>query len=148
MVLMVIGASPGSTAGGIKTTTFFVLLRGLYASATNSSEKAFHYSIPKEAFRKASVIVLFALGVIVGASFLMSVFDPLIDMRDIIFEASSAFGTVGLSTGITSTLSTGSKIVTMVLMYIGRLGPLTVATLWHFSKTERVSFPEGNIAIG
>ncbi len=148
MVLMVIGASPGSTAGGIKTTTFFVLLRGLYTSATNSSEKAFHYSIPKEAFRKASAIILFALGVIIGASFLISAFEPLVDMRDIIFEASSAFGTVGLSTGITSTLSTGSKIVTMVLMYIGRLGPLTVATLWHFSKEERVSFPEGNIAIG
>ena len=147
-VLMIIGASPGSTGGGIKTTTFFVLLRGMFASATNRSEKAFKYSIPKEAFRKASAILLLAACIICVSSFAISFFDPFLPMRDVIFEMSSAFGTAGLSTGITSSLSLSSKIVSMIVMYIGRLGPLTVTSLWYFSGVERVRYPEGNIAIG
>lgn len=147
-VLMIIGASPGSTGGGIKTTTFFVLLRGMFASATNRSEKAFKYSIPKDAFRKASTIVLLAVCIICASSFAVSLFDPQVAMKDVVFEMSSAFGTAGLSTGITSSLSLPSKIVSMIVMYIGRLGPLTVTSLWYFSGVERVRYPEGNIAIG
>ena len=60
----------------------------------------------------------------------------------------SAFGTVGLSTGITPTLSVGSKIVSIMVMFIGRLGPLTVVSLWYFSRGENINYPEGNIAIG
>ncbi len=60
----------------------------------------------------------------------------------------SAFGTVGLSTGITPGLSLPSKILSICIMYIGRLGPLTVASLWYFTKGERAVYPEGNLAIG
>ena len=148
MLLMVIGASPGSTGGGIKTTTVFVLLYGLVASATNRSEKAFNYSIPKNAFRKACVILLLAFSVIAVSSFSICVIEPSLDLRDVLFEMSSAMGTVGLSTGITPGLATGSKIISMLVMYVGRLGPLTVASLWYFSKVERVRYPDGNIAIG
>ena len=114
-VLMFIGASPGSTGGGIKTSTFFVLLQGIKSAATNKDEKAFHYAIPKNAFRKAAVI---------------------------------AARTVGLSTGITPDLCDGAKLLSIVIMYIGRLGPLTIASLWYFTRGDRVSYPEGNIAIG
>lgn len=147
-VLMFIGASSGSTGGGIKTSTFFVLLRGMYSAATNKSETAFHYAIPKDAFKKASVIALLALGIIISGSYLMSIFEPQIDTMDILFETISAFGTVGLSTGVTPDLTLKSKLLSILIMYIGRLGPLTVATLWYFGKGERTRYAEGNISIG
>lgn len=146
--LMFIGASPGSTGGGIKTSTFFVLLQGIKMAATNKSEKAFHYAVPNNAFRKAAVITLIALGVVGTGTYLMGILEPGINLMDALFEVTSAFGTVGLSTGITPGLCDGSKLLSILVMYIGRLGPLTIASLWYFTKGERISYPEGNIAIG
>ncbi len=148
IVLMFIGASPGSTGGGIKTSTFFVLLVGIYSAATNKSEKAFRYAIPSDLFRKSAIITFLALGVVIIGTWMMIVMDPQVSMLDALFEVTSAFGTVGLSTGITTSLSIGSKILSILIMYIGRLGPLTIVTLWYFSRGERVTYPEGNIAIG
>jgi len=148
IVLMFIGASPGSTGGGIKTSTFFVLLQGIKAAATNKSEKAFRYAIPKKAFRKASVISLLAIAAVLVSTYLIVCLEPDIRLIDALFEMTSAFGTVGLSTGITPSLCVTSKLISMFMMYIGRLGPLTIASLWFFSEGENVKFPEGNIAIG
>ena len=148
IILMIIGASPGSTGGGIKTSTFFALIQGVKSAATNKSEKAFHYAVPKEAFRKASVIMILAMCVVTVGSYLMGIFEPDIDFIDILFEVASAFGTAGLSTGITQQIGIAGKLLSIVIMYIGRLGPLTIATLWHFSKGERINYPEGNITIG
>lgn len=147
-VLMFIGASSGSTGGGIKTSTFFVLLQGIKSAATNKSEKAFHYSIPKVAFRKASVITILAVGVVFIGTYLFMIMEPEIPLTDALFEVTSAFGTVGLSTGITPGLGVGAKLLSIIIMFIGRLGPLTIASMWYFSRGERVKFPEGNIAIG
>ena len=147
-VLMFIGASSGSTGGGIKTSTFFVLLQGIKSAATNKSEKAFRYAVPAESFRKAAVITLMALGVVVTGTYLMVIMEPDVSLMDALFEITSAFGTVGLSTGITPGLSDGSKLRSILTMYIGRLGPLTIATLWYFTKGERTSYPDGNISIG
>lgn len=148
IVLMFIGASPGSTGGGIKTTTFFTLLVGIRSAATNRSEKAFRYSLPKEAFRKAAVITLIGLLVVLVGTLLFMLAEPTVPLADALFEVVSAFGTVGLSTGITPTLGLHAKLLSILLMYIGRLGPLTVATLWYFSHGERVRFPEGDLSIG
>ena len=148
IVLMFIGASPGSTGGGIKTTTFFTLLVGIRSAATNRSEKAFRYSLPKEAFRKSAVITLIGLLVVLVGTLLFILAEPTVPLADALFEVVSAFGTVGLSTGITPTLGLHAKLLSILLMYIGRLGPLTVATLWYFSHGERVRFPEGDLAIG
>ncbi len=147
-VLMFIGASPGSTGGGVKTTTFFVLLQGVKGVATNRPEKAFHYSIPKEAFKKASIITVLAISLIIISTYLLVLFEPNISFMDALFEMTSAFGTVGLSTGITPTLSVSSKILSIVMMYIGRLGPLTIVSLWNFNKIQRFYYPEGNISVG
>lgn len=147
-ILMFIGASPGSTGGGIKTSTFFVLFQGVKSAATNRSEKAFKYAIPSDAFKKAGVITLLALSVVLVGTYLLLLMDPDVSIRDALFEMTSAFGTVGLSTGVTSGLSIGSKLLSIVIMYIGRLGPLTVASIWYFNKGERARHPEGNIAIG
>ena len=148
ILLMFIGASPGSTGGGIKTSTFFVLLQGIKSSATNKSEKAFHYSIPKDAFRKAAVISTLAVSIIIISTYILCITDPAVSIRDALFEMVSAFSTVGLSTGISPSLSVGGKVVSLLIMYIGRLGPLTIASMWYFSRGERVSYPQGNISIG
>ena len=148
MVLMFIGASPGSTAGGIKTTTIFVLFQGVKSSAINKSEKAFKYAVPKNAFKKAAVITVIGITVVLTGTFLMSLFEPNLEIKDIVFEIVSAYGTVGDSTGITPSISTASKILSMLVMFIGRLGPMTIVTLWYFSHGERVRYPEGNISIG
>ena len=147
-VLMFIGASPGSTGGGIKTSTVFVLLQGIKSAATNKSERAFNYSIPPDAFRKSAVIAILAFVIITFSTFIISVFEPSMAMEDLFIEIVSAFATVGLSTGITPCLCTASKIICIMLMYIGRLGPLTVATLWNFTDSERARYPYGNISVG
>ncbi len=147
-LLMFIGASPGSTGGGIKTSTFFVMLQGIKAAATNKNEKGFRYALPQGTFKKAAVITILALCVVFTGTYLMVAMEPDIRAIDALFEITSAFGTVGLSTGITGGLSDGSKVLSILIMYIGRLGPLTIATLWHFTKGERIEYPEGNIAIG
>ena len=69
-------------------------------------------------------------------------------IRDALFEVTSAFGTVGLSTGITTGLGTASKLLSIVIMYIGRLGPLTIATHWNITNGERTRYPYRNIAKG
>ena len=148
IVLMFIGASPGSTGGGIKTTTVFVLFKGIVSAATNKGEKAFKYAIPKNAFRKAAVVTVLGINVVLIGTFLISIFEPQLELRDILFEVVSAYGTVGLTTGITTSLSAASKILSMIIMFIGRLGPMTIVTLWYFSRGERISYPEGNISIG
>ncbi len=148
IILMFIGASPGSTGGGIKTSTMFVLIQGIGAAATNKNEKGFRYAIPQGTFKKAAVIAILALGVVLTGTYIMLIMEPDIRLIDALFEITSAFGTVGLSTGITGGLSTESKILSIIIMYIGRLGPLTVASLWYFTKGERIEYPEGNIAIG
>lgn len=147
-VLMFIGASPGSTGGGIKTSTFFALIQGIQSAATNKTEKGFHYAMPREAFRKAAVITLLAMGVVMVGTYVFIILEPEVDLMEALFEVTSAFGTVGLSTGITPDLGVGAKLLSIMIMYIGRLGPLTVASLWYFTRGERVSYPEGNIAIG
>ena len=147
-VLMFVGASPGSTGGGIKTSTFLVLIKGIKSAATNQSEKAFRSAIPTTAFRKAAVITLLAAAVVVGGTWIFVVLEPDVTLMQALFEVTSAFGTVGLSTGITPDLGVGAKVLSILIMYIGRLGPLTVASLWYFTRGERVRYPEGNIAIG
>ncbi len=150
-VLMFIGASPGSTGGGVKTATIFALLQGIKSSATNKSERGFKYSVPREAFKKAAVIVMLALSVIIVGTYIMLIMESDnggVTFMDALFEVTSAFGTVGLSTGITTSLGVDSKLLSIAIMYIGRLGPLTIATLWYFNKGERAEYPEGNLAIG
>ena len=86
----------------------------------------------------------FAVTVVLTGTWLLLVFDPELQLVDALFEMTSAFGTVGLSTGITTSLSVPSKLVSILIMYIGRLGPLTIASVRYFNKGERIRYPEGN----
>ena len=147
-VLMFIGASPGSKGGGIKTSTLFTLFHTIKGAACNEEPHAFHYRIPQEAFYKAAIVTALSALVVCLGTFFMCILEPGIPFEDILFEITSAFGTVGLSTGITPGLSSLSKLLEVLVMYIGRLGPLTIVTIWVFKPTKSVSYAEGSISIG
>ena len=86
--------------------------------------------------------------VVAVGSFLVCIIEPHLPFIDVLFEVTSAFGTVGLSTGITPNLLPTAKFVLIVIMYIGRLGALTIASLWVFRPDSAIAYPEGNISIG
>ncbi len=147
-VLMFIGASPGSTGGGVKTTTAYVFMKRLLSVITGREAISFKRRIKSDSMSKAYIIVSLGLVWVILQSTLMSLFDPAISLRDILFEQFSAFGTAGLSTGITGSLSIPSKLILILTMYIGRLGPLTISTLWVSGVKQRSSRPDGDLPIG
>ncbi len=148
IILMFIGASPGSTGGGIKTTTVFTLFKSVYSAATNKHCSAFKRKIPHDIVTKAFFIAFLAVSLICVDTFLISIIEPEFTFMQILFEVVSAFGTVGLSTGITPELSPWSKIILILTMFIGRLGPLTIATVWSTRRMSNVTYSEETIIIG
>lgn len=147
-ILMFLGASPGSTGGGIKTTTTFVLARSMFSSATNRHCSAFKRRIPSEVVSQAFTITILALAVVSVQTFLLCIAEPEYDFMKLLFETVSAFGTVGLSTGITPDLGGGAKMILVLTMFIGRLGPLTMATIWSFKPKAGAWYSEETITIG
>ena len=148
IILMFIGASPASTGGGIKTTTFFALIRSTISVATNKHCTAFKRKMPNEIIYKAFILTFLSVVLVCIDSFMISVLEPQYTFIQILFEVVSAFGTVGLSTGITPDLSVLSKLIIIFTMFIGRLGPLTIATIWIFKPLSNVTYSEESITIG
>ncbi len=146
-ILMFIGANPGSTGGGMKTTTMFVLIKSLISTATGKEAVAFGRKVKDDALHKAFVIISLGLCWVIFASFLLTMLEPQLLLSEVLFETVSAVATVGLSMDVTPTLGTLSKLIIIVTMYIGRLGPLTIATMWVASP-KGVSRPEEEIPIG
>ena len=146
-LLMFIGANPGSTGGGMKTTTMFVLIKSLISTATGKEAVAFGKKIKDDALHKAFVIVSLGLCWVIFASFLLTMLEPQLSLSEVLFETVSAVATVGLSMDVTPTLGTLSKLIIIVTMYIGRLGPLTIATMW-VTPQKGISRPEEEIPIG
>lgn len=148
MALMFIGGSPGSTAGGIKTTTFFVLIRAISATISGKRIQAFHRSLPQDLSRRALVVAILGMAVIIASTLLLCLAQPQYDFMPLLFEAVSAAATVGLSTGITPELSALAKIILIVTMFIGRLGLLTMATMWLEKPQVDVAYAEESVSIG
>lgn len=149
IILMFIGASPGSTGGGIKTTTIFVIILKSISSTFNQNHNtAFRRRIPDLIVTKALVVLFFGLFVVIGGSFIIMLLEPSAGMSEVLVEVTSAFATVGSSCGLTPTLGSMSKFVLMVIMFIGRLGPVTIASLWIFKENKNVYYTEENIMIG
>lgn len=147
-ILMFIGASPGSTGGGIKTSTFFVLAQSTRSMFSKKTVGAFRRSISRQNISKAYSIVTLSGLVVVTAIFLMCIIEPEFDFMQIVFEVISAFGTVGLSTGITPDLSGAGKLVIILVMFIGRLGAMTLITMWIERPEKYIRYTEETIAIG
>jgi len=149
IVLMYIGASPGSTGGGIKTSTFAVLLLSVLALLRGDRQvSAFKRTIPGQYVREVMSLLVISLAFLITLIFLLMMIEPF-PFDKIVFEAVSAFGTVGLSMGITSSLSFAGKLIIVALMYVGRIGPLTL--VFAFMKKTRprsFEFTEEKVAIG
>jgi trk system potassium uptake protein TrkH len=150
MLLMFIGASPGSTGGGVKTSTFGVVLAFIRSKvAARDSTHLFYRTIPQDNVVRAFTLISLSLGLIFIAGFVVLINQPGMLMRDVFFEVFSGFGTVGLSLGITSRLSVLSKIMVILLMYAGRIGPLTL--LLAFSRRRalgKYEYIEERVLIG
>ncbi len=147
-VLMFIGASPGSTGGGIKTTTFFALMQEVRSVFTKRRPGAFRRSLPAETMSKASVIALLSLLVVCCGTFLLCILEPECTFIQLVFEVVSAFGTVGLSTGITPGLCVASKLIIILTMYIGRVGAFTLLSVWIDRPEAGSRYTEESITIG
>ena len=148
-VLMVIGGSPGSTAGGLKTTTFGVLVLSTISIFKQEDEvKIFNKHIDSKTIRKALAIIMVYFGLIFLVIFILSLSENF-KVLDIFYEVASAFGTVGASRGITGDFSKIGKILITLSMYLGRIGPMTMAySIGLKSKTKYIRYPEANISIG
>ncbi len=150
MALMFIGASSGSTGGGIKVTTFALLLLALRAVITNQREvRAFRRQIPTPLVLRALSIAVSSILFVFIIFFLLTITEKGAEMSAIAFETFSAFGTVGMSTGLTPELSSPGKILITIMMFIGRVGPLTMAfALAVRSNKASIQYPEEKIMIG
>lgn len=148
IILMFIGASPGSTGGGIKTSTFFVLSQHVRSLFTKRHISAFRRNIPSEIFSKACTISLLSLLLVCVGTFFLCVLEPEYSFVQLLFEEVSAFGTVGLSTGITPTLSVASKLILIFTMFAGRVGTFTLLTMWIDRPAPSVRYTEESVSIG
>lgn len=149
LLLMWIGASPGSTGGGLKTTTFAVAILNTFSLAkTKNRVEIFRREISNESIRKALSVVLLSQIVIGLAIIAIAVMEPALSFTMIIFECFSAFSTVGLSLGITGSLSDPSKYVLMVVMFTGRVGTLTLlAAFFRRVTTQQYRYPTESVFI-
>ena len=150
MILMAIGGSPGSTAGGIKTTTFVVAILTVISSVKHSEElNIFGRRLEDHILKRAySIITIYTLGAIL-ATLLISISQPELMLSNIAFEVLSAIGTVGMSTGITDQLLGTSKLIIIILMFCGRMGSLAVVMAVAANKNNvLVKNPAEKIIIG
>lgn len=150
---MLIGGSPGGTAGGIKTTTFATILLVIIAIFKNTGDhyRVYKREIPRDTFSKAFIIFFMYSIALFIAVLIISFSDESLSLLDVLVETFSAINTVGLSTGITTSLSNVGKIVIMLLMYVGRVGPITIIlSLFknRSNKKEVISYAHEDILIG
>lgn len=160
VLLMLIGGSPGSTAGGFKTTTAFVLAAVAWSRWRGLEHaQAFRRTIPRETVERAVGLVVGGLFVLGAAVLILMITDlsglphgaARAELFDYAFEAASAFGTVGLSTGVTAGLSQAGKLVIILLMFMGRVGPIALVSAMALAAQahrRRVRFAEEDVVVG
>jgi len=151
ILLMFVGASPGSTGGGIKTTTAMLIIMTVNAVIHGREDtEIFERRIPKEVIYRAIAITFISFMLVIGVTMILSITQKG-DFIEFLYEATSAFGTVGLSLGLTPTLTPLGKFVVLLTMYAGRVGPLTLALAFarkHLMTSKSVKYPEDRILVG
>ena len=154
IMLMFIGGSPGSTAGGIKTVTLAVIVMTVVATLRKRDEtEMFRRSVRRVVVGRAFTVTLLFGVVLFATTLALSITESPLPERfvvlDMMFEAASALGTVGLSTGVTPTLTWIGKVIIIIVMLVGRLGPLTLlAALTFDTKPARYNYPDEAIIVG
>ena len=149
IVLMFIGASPGGTGGGIKTTTFAVVVTMLRAAIVGEHDvMVSKRRLPPDVVTKAVAILVLSLMLVVSVTLVLTMTENA-PFLDLLFEVTSAFGTVGLSRGVTPNLSDAGKLVLMMTMFAGRVGPLSLAVALSRGKSNgALRYPEERVTVG
>lgn len=152
MVLMYIGGSPASTAGGIKTATLGVILFTVFSVVRGKEDtELFNRRVSRDIVNRALTVAVIGLTLIMIITMILMITEKNLEFEDLLFESISAFGTVGLSLGITSELSNIGRMVIVFMMFAGRVGPLTIAfALARRQKKNKgiIKYPEGKILVG
>ena len=150
LLLMFIGGSPVGTAGGIKTVTFAVLITSAFATMkTRSEAELFHRTIPKQAVSKAVAVVSMAFIILFTATLLLAAVTDA-DALDIVYETVSAAATVGLTRSLTSELNIWGRIIIIITMYLGRVGPISLMIALNTKKETKniIKNPTEDISVG
>lgn len=151
-MLMLIGAAPASTGGGVKVTTFAVLVLLVRMVARGESNiSVYHRRLERTLVQRAVSIMIIAFGIVMVDVIAISLLQPQVDIIDIAYECASAMGTVGISAAGTPSFKLASKLFILVTMYMGRIGPLTMALLLAHRQSvseERYRYPEDRVMIG
>ena len=150
MALMLIGASPGSTGGGIKTTTAAILFQAMRSAFRRRPEvELFHRTVPRSTIRRAMALVTLTFLLLAAAAVALNAAEPRHAFEKLLFEEISAFGTVGLSMGVTPHLTAPGKAIIILLMFAGRVGPLTLMlSLLGQGRPARYRYPETHMMVG
>jgi trk system potassium uptake protein TrkH len=137
-----------SKASIVYPRKYLCLQLPLGCSSTNKYCSGFKRKIPTEVISKAFILAFMAACLVGFCTLLLCIFEPDYTFEQLLFEVTSAFGTVGLTTGITPDLSPSSEMVIIITMFIGRVGPLTIASLWSFRPMSNVRYSEETLTIG
>lgn len=150
-LLMFIGGASGSTAGGIKVNTLGIMIIAIICVIKSSNETIFQKKrIPNNVVLKSFAVTLLAGALVFTVTTLMNLTQPNLDLINTLFEATSGFGTVGLSTGITPSLNTFNKILIILSMFAGRVGPISFALAFSMLKkgSNNTIYPDGKFIVG
>ncbi len=146
--LMFVGASPGSTGGGVKTTSMFAAILGAFSLLLGRKPQAFRRTIDSESVNKAFFLIIISVLFISGTFFLLTITEPEVQPLNLLFETVSAYATVGLTIGVTPTLSVPGKLLIMLAMFCGRVGLMTIITAFARKGRGEVKYIEEKVAIG
>ncbi len=151
-VYMFIGAAPASTGGGVKLTTFAALIL-LIASIARGQQQTvlFRHTLPRHQTERATCVFLIAFAVVIADILLLSIAEPAHSLADIMYESVSAFATVGLSCNLTPSLSVFGRLIVIITMFIGRVGPLTLTLAIARRQStvrDKLKYPDVDIMIG
>ena len=149
-LFMFIGGSPIGTAGGIKTTTFFLLIMNVRSYLRNQDDKViYNHRVSEDSMRKASAVVFVSATAVFSLTILLLIVNP-VSMEDAFYEVVSACGTVGLSRGLTSSLGSLGRFTIIIAMYLGRIGPISLVALFSRNSVDanKIKYAEGTFYVG
>lgn len=148
IILMFVGASPGSTGGGVKTTSMFTAIKATFSLLLGKKTTAFKREISQESVMKAFFVIIISILLVLGGTLILSITDPEFTMDRLLYETVSAYATVGLTMGITPYISFAGKIVLIALMFLGRVGFMTIISAFAVRRPSQVTLIEEKIIIG
>ena len=148
IILMFIGASPGSTGGGVKTTSFFTAVKASFSLLLGRNPKAFKREISSDSIMKAFFVIIISVLLVALATLLLTITDPQFTSDKLLYEVVSAYATVGLTMGVTPSVSFAGKIILILMMFLGRVGFMTIISAFARKRSESARYIEEKVIIG